>query len=263
MRRLFAETVLITHPFHDPAPTRPMPVAGQFDIERRPPHACHPAAGGECAARTIQRALRLCSLSRHRAKPQHQGGDAGRAGRQRQLAFATRSNARVSPNISMTTTPSAAAVATASAAIRSTISALGACTATSLRGSKAPVRQSPSSTVRRIRSRKILPNPQNETTPLRHPPRKAQHKTARSSIVQPVRGEHLMHGSAQKAALQRIVSIRMAQRGAWPTARRRLLSSRSTSFRKEASLCTCARKTPLLFLIRRQETKPCATALCS
>ena len=92
------------------------------------------AAGGECAARTIQRvsAVEGCGSAAIRSTkavtPEVCAASVS-------LRLATRSNWRASPQTSSTTTPTASQ-ASASAAVRNTLSTSGARTLTTTRGSK-------------------------------------------------------------------------------------------------------------------------------
>jgi len=62
-----------------------MTVANELRVEDRRPPRMPGAAGGECAARTIHR-VSAVDGQRCRRHPQHQTGDAGGLGGQRQLA---------------------------------------------------------------------------------------------------------------------------------------------------------------------------------
>jgi hypothetical protein len=98
------------------------------------PHACHGAVGGECAARTIHRVSAVegdgtaATRSNNPVTPEPRAASVS-------LRLATRSNCRVSPQISITTAPSASQ-ASASADVRSAVSTSGARTVTSRRGSR-------------------------------------------------------------------------------------------------------------------------------
>jgi hypothetical protein len=96
------------------------------------PHAS--CRGGECAARTIHRVSAVEGIgaaARRSSRPVTPDIRAANVS----LRLATRSNCRVSPQISITTAPSASQ-ASASAVVRSAVSTSGARTVTTRRGSR-------------------------------------------------------------------------------------------------------------------------------
>ena len=102
--------------------------------KRGAPHACHFAAGGECAARTIHRVSAVdgdgVAASRNKSAVTPEAWAASVS-----LRLATRSSCRAPPQTSSTTAPSASQ-ASASAVVRSALSVSGARTVTRQRGSK-------------------------------------------------------------------------------------------------------------------------------
>ena len=98
------------------------------------PHGCHAAPGSERAGRTIHRVSAVedsgIAATRNSKPVTPEAREASVS-----LRLATRSSSRVSPQISMTTAPSASQ-ASASAAVRSAASTSGTCTVTTRRGSR-------------------------------------------------------------------------------------------------------------------------------
>ena len=127
--RLFAEKVLITRPFHDPSPGRAHGGCGRVRRRRSAspiPASPGPAANARRARSSASRRWRPAALRQAAASsavtPLSPAASVS-------LRLATRSNARVSPQISATTAPSALQ-ARPSAAVRNTMSAVGARTTT-------------------------------------------------------------------------------------------------------------------------------------